>query len=199
MIASAPSNTAVATSDTSARVGTGEVIIDSSICVATTTGLPSLRAMRVSVFWMPGTRSSGISTPRSPRATMKASATSRISSSRTTACGFSILAMTSARPSAIALTSTTSSGRWTKDSAIQSMFSSSAALEVGAVLFGHRRGRDRGVGQAHALPVGDPARDLDHGDRPRRLASSTRSITLPSSISTRWPGASELRISGCGR
>ena len=44
MTASAPSNTAVATSDTSARVGTGEVIIDSSIWVATTTGLPSLRA-----------------------------------------------------------------------------------------------------------------------------------------------------------
>ena len=41
MMASAPSNTAVATSETSARVGTGAVIIDSSICVATTTGLPS--------------------------------------------------------------------------------------------------------------------------------------------------------------
>ena len=41
MIASAPSNTAVATSETSARVGTGVVIIDSSICVATTTGLPT--------------------------------------------------------------------------------------------------------------------------------------------------------------
>src|SRR5690606_27113257 len=44
MIASAPSSTAVATSDTSARVGTGAVIIDSSICVATTTGLPARRA-----------------------------------------------------------------------------------------------------------------------------------------------------------
>ena len=38
--ASAPSKTAVATSETSARVGTGEVIMLSSICVATTTGLP---------------------------------------------------------------------------------------------------------------------------------------------------------------
>ena len=42
MTASAPSNTAVATSETSARVGTGAVIIDSSIWVATTIGLPSL-------------------------------------------------------------------------------------------------------------------------------------------------------------
>ena len=40
MMASAPSNTAIDTSETSARVGTGEVIIDSSIWVATTTGLP---------------------------------------------------------------------------------------------------------------------------------------------------------------
>ena len=34
----------MATSLTSARVGVGEVIIDSSICVATTTGLPNWRA-----------------------------------------------------------------------------------------------------------------------------------------------------------
>ena len=42
--ASAPSKIAVATSETSARVGTGLLIIDSSICVATTTGLPARRA-----------------------------------------------------------------------------------------------------------------------------------------------------------
>ena len=78
MIASAPSKTAVATSETSARVGTGAVIIDSSIWVATTTGLPARRAARVICFWMPGTRSSGISTPRSPRATISASACSMI-------------------------------------------------------------------------------------------------------------------------
>ena len=54
----------------------------SSICVATTTGLPARRAARVICFWMPGTFSSGISTPRSPRATISASARSMISSSR---------------------------------------------------------------------------------------------------------------------
>ena len=80
--ASAPSKIAVATSDTSARVGTGLVIIDSSICVATTTGLPARRAARVICFWMPGTFSSGISTPRSPRATIRASVKSMISASR---------------------------------------------------------------------------------------------------------------------
>ena len=55
MTASAPSKTAVATSDTSARVGTGAEIIDSSIWVATTTGLPARRQARISCFCRPGT------------------------------------------------------------------------------------------------------------------------------------------------
>ena len=55
MTASAPSNTAVATSETSARVGTGDEIMLSSICVATTTGLPAARALRVICFCSPGT------------------------------------------------------------------------------------------------------------------------------------------------
>ena len=46
MTASAPSKTAVATSDTSARVGTGAEIMLSSICVATTAGLPSAAGER---------------------------------------------------------------------------------------------------------------------------------------------------------
>ena len=71
----------MATSETSARVGTGSTIIDSSIWVATTTGLPARRAARVICFWRAGTVSSGSSTPRSPRATMMPSAISRISSS----------------------------------------------------------------------------------------------------------------------
>ena len=40
-----PSNTALATSLTSARVGAGASIIDSSICVAVTTGRADLDAM----------------------------------------------------------------------------------------------------------------------------------------------------------
>ena len=77
--ASAPSKIAVATSETSARVGTGLVIINSSIWVATITGLPAWRQARVISFCTPGTFSSGISTPRSPRATISASARSRMS------------------------------------------------------------------------------------------------------------------------
>ena len=73
MTASAPSNTAVATSDTSARVGTGEAIMLSSIWVATTTGLPAVRDLLTICFCSPGTRSTGSSTPRSPRATINPS------------------------------------------------------------------------------------------------------------------------------
>ena len=121
-----------------------------------------------------------------------------ISSSRATACGFSILAITSARPLAIALTSATSSGRCTKESAIQSMFSSSAALrsarslsviaEVGMVVSGRL---------TPFLLETRPATSTTVAARPGS-ASATRSITLPSSMRMRWPGASELRISGCG-
>ena len=97
MIASAPSSTALAASDASARVGLGFSIIDSSTWVATMTGLASWRASSTARFWTIGTSSSGISTPRSPRATMMPSKASTISSRFSTACGFSILAMTGTR------------------------------------------------------------------------------------------------------
>ena len=112
---------------------------------------------------MPGTRSSGISTPRSPRATISASATAMISSMRWTACGFSILAITSARPLAISLTSTMSSGRWTNESAIQSMFSSSAAARSARSLSVMAEVGNGRVGQAHALLVWIRPGDLDDG------------------------------------
>ena len=70
--ASAPSSTALATSEASARVGAGLVIIDSSIWVATMTGLALRRAFSITRFCRNGTSSSGHSTPRSPRATMNA-------------------------------------------------------------------------------------------------------------------------------
>ena len=91
MIASAPSRTADATSVASARVGRGDRIIDSSICVATITGLSETLAALSSRFC---TRISSIgsSTPRSPRATITASATSRICSKPSTAGRVSILA-----------------------------------------------------------------------------------------------------------
>ncbi len=161
MTASAPSNTALATSDTSARVGTGAVIIDSSIWVATTTGLPKRRAIRTMLFCTPGTRSSGISTPRSPRATISASATSRISSSRVTACGFSILASTDARPAGDLLDLGHVLGPLHERHRDPVDVLVERSVEIGAILRRHRRSRDGGVRQADPLLVGDLAGDFD--------------------------------------
>ena len=53
MTASVPSITALATSETSARVGTGLWIIDSIICVAVITTLKWWRAQAMMRFWSP--------------------------------------------------------------------------------------------------------------------------------------------------
>ncbi len=50
MTASVPSKTAFATSLTSARVGVGELTIDSSIWVAVITGRPASTAERMIIF-----------------------------------------------------------------------------------------------------------------------------------------------------
>ncbi len=67
----------------------------SSISVATMTRLPSLRHLDMSSFWMAGTSEKGISTPRSPRATMMPSATSQMAAMLSTPARFSIFAMIS--------------------------------------------------------------------------------------------------------
>ena len=195
MIASAPSKIAVATSDTSARVGTGLEIIDSSICVATTTGLPARRAARVICFWMPGTFSSGISTPRSPRATIIASVRSMISSSRCTACGFSILAITAARPRrdllrlGDVLRALDERQRHPVDAGVE------RGVEIGAVLRRQRARTGSAVSgrltplRSESLPPTSTLRD----DAFLRLASVTLSRILPSSSSSVWPGSSRRR------
>ena len=101
-------------------MGIGLSIMLSSIWVATITGLAALRVLRTNCFWIGGTACTGSSTPRSPRATMIPSETSRIASNRSSAAGFSILDISAARPLVRARASSTSSGRWTKDSASQS-------------------------------------------------------------------------------
>src|SRR6266850_2149108 len=68
--ASVPSSTAFATSDTSARVGTGLEIIDSIIWVAVMVSLLCSRPSRIIFFCSAGTAASPTSTARSPRATM---------------------------------------------------------------------------------------------------------------------------------
>ena len=92
--ASVPSNTALATSVVSLRFGLIRSIILSIICVATITGLALCKHLRMICFWINGTCSTGISTPRSPRAIMIASDSRMISRILRTASGFSIFAIT---------------------------------------------------------------------------------------------------------
>ena len=93
MTASVPSKMALATSVTSARVGDGFSTMELSICVAVMTGLPMRLHRAMSLFWIMGTSSIGISTPRSPRATMIPFAMARMLSMFWTACHFSTLTM----------------------------------------------------------------------------------------------------------
>merc|ERR1719361_3242687 len=75
-----PSSTALATSDTSARVGLGFLIIDSNICVATITGFPTMLHLEIIIFCAKNTFSAAISIPKSPRATMTPSTSRRMES-----------------------------------------------------------------------------------------------------------------------
>ena len=82
MTASVPSSTALATSNTSARVGIEFSIIDSIICVAVITIRSRFRVLEIKSFWMPISWASPTSMPRSPRATITPSQASIMSSSR---------------------------------------------------------------------------------------------------------------------
>ena len=173
--------------------------MDSSICVATITGLPKRRALRMMRFWMPGTRSAGNSTPRSPRATITASDNATISSRRSMAEGFSSLETMEARSPISARASDTSSGRCTKDSAIQSAPSSSArarsrrSFSVSAVMGSTTPGTFTPL-RSDSLP---PTITLVSAKSGPQLTTSRRS--LPSSSSSSAPGTIAAKISGCGR
>ena len=119
---------AFAISLTSARVGYGFSIIDSSICVAVITNFPCFRARSMIDFWINGTFSSAISTPRSPRATITPSLSSRMASRFVQASGFSIFAMICTCESASSRynrSRSTSSRLRTNESATKSMPASS--------------------------------------------------------------------------
>mmetsp|Transcript_8096 Transcript_8096/g.24214 ORF Transcript_8096/g.24214 Transcript_8096/m.24214 type:complete len:234 (-) Transcript_8096:220-921(-) len=124
MTASQPSRTALATSEHSARVGRGLEHMDSSICVATMTGLPAALHTSIMLFCSRKTRSGGISMPRSPRAIMTASVASTISAKLSRPSWFSILTMIlmawPPAPSSTPRIVRTSSAVCTKDAATKS-------------------------------------------------------------------------------
>ena len=93
MTASVPSSTALATSLTSARVGTGLVIMLSIIWVAVIATLSISRAILIMRFCSAGTAALPTSTAKSPRATMMPSEARKISSKWGIASKRSILAI----------------------------------------------------------------------------------------------------------
>mmetsp|Transcript_21396 Transcript_21396/g.82962 ORF Transcript_21396/g.82962 Transcript_21396/m.82962 type:complete len:253 (-) Transcript_21396:321-1079(-) len=148
---------------------------------------------------MPGTRSAGNSTPRSPRATITASAHSAMASSCSIAEGFSSLATMAARLPINARASATSSGRCTNDSAIQSAPRSSArarsrrSFAVSALMGSSTPGTLTPL-RSDSLPP--TTTRVSAKSAPQR---STISRSLPSSSSSSAPGARAAKISGCGR
>ena len=189
MTASVPSSTAFATSEVSARVGRELEIIESSIWVATMTGLAFSRAIWMARFCTSGTFCRGSSTPRSPRATMIPSKARTMASRLSTASGFSSLAITGTRPrpvlSMILWTRSMSAGLRTKESATTSTRSDSAnsrsetsfSESAGTVMF--MPGRLRPL----LSETGPPSVTRQTTSLPSM--ATTRRPTLPSSTSSR--------------
>ena len=208
--ASVPSNTALATSLTSARVGAGASIIDSSIWVAVMTGVPTSTQWRMICFCRWGTSSSGQSMPRSPRATMTASAASAMPARSPSADAVSILAtirdavaddgahlLDVARPGARtraprsrrrrAATASASTevvgGRREQREPLARQVHAGTALRAAARL-------DLGHARASAVDADDPERDR------RRRRATTRSPTSTSSTRSGSRRGSTLGVLG---
>ena len=161
------------------------------------TGLPAARQARMIRRWMVGTCSGGISTPRSPRATITASARATISSSRSTAAGFSSLATreTGRPPAAEPRPDPPAAARRTTPPSRRPA-RGRRRDRPGPSRSGPRPATRR---QPRSPPCGPTA---GRPTRPARWrvapAFSTSSRILPSSSSSCTPGARAAKISGCG-
>ncbi len=160
-MASAPSRIAVHTSEISARVGRTWATIDSSIWVATMTGMFAARARRTRSFWICGTSSSGTSRPRSPRATMMPSTMPHDAAEvrqRLAALDLGDDRRRGRRRlSRKARTSSISAGERTKDTRDEVDAVLNAEDDVLAVLVGEARDRQGDVREGDALVIADAA------------------------------------------
>ena len=166
--------------------GVGLEIIDSSIWVATMTGFALSRALSMIFFWRNGTSSAGISTPRSPRATMKPSNAAITSSRFSIAWGFSILAMTGRKMFSsrmILRTSSTSAALRTKLSAMKSTVRCSAKRRS-SMSFSDSAGTETAT-PGRLMPLWlltFPPTSTSQTTSVPSLTSVARSRTLPSSM-----------------
>ena len=132
------------------------------------TGLPTALHFRISSFCMLGTFSMGTSTPRSPRATIRASLASRMLSMLSTASERSILEMISgSRPSSrslslaeVTFSSSVTTDRATKSASCSAANSSAAlvCLAVEGLRWGPAGRRDSSL-LRHPAASGHPATD----------------------------------------
>mmetsp|Transcript_95495 Transcript_95495/g.269912 ORF Transcript_95495/g.269912 Transcript_95495/m.269912 type:complete len:237 (+) Transcript_95495:502-1212(+) len=198
MTQSVPSRTALATSLASARVGLGDLFMDSSICVAVITNLPARLQRPIITFCAMKTCSGGISMPRSPRATMMPSLTLRISSKFRRPSPFSIFEMSrgtvwpSLQCSSSSLrTCTTLSASCTKDRATKSTPLGNANSRRSCSSFGCSSGMSTftpGMLQFFFSPISASFATL-HRTRPCSASSTliTSSSSAPSPMRTGWP------------
>ena len=115
-------------------------------------------------FCTAGTLDVSISTPRSPRATITASASAMIASRLATACGFSILATIRARLFRLSSSSRSrvmSSACRTNESPTYATECVVGPLEIEKVLLGERRHGERGARDVDSLVRPDASRQLD--------------------------------------
>mmetsp|Transcript_18440 Transcript_18440/g.69776 ORF Transcript_18440/g.69776 Transcript_18440/m.69776 type:complete len:243 (+) Transcript_18440:617-1345(+) len=200
MTQSAPSSTALATSDTSARVGRGFLIIESSICVAQITGFPRRLQHLIMYFCATNTFSKGISMPRSPRATMIPSDASRMLVKFCTPSRFSIFEMIlmCGLPACTSTSriSCTCSGFRTKDAKIMSTSWAAANLRSPASL-ADTAGRFT-IAPGRFTPLREPSmaelRATQMTLSSRHFVTSKRS--RPSSMKIMDPGDTVLAMSG---
>mmetsp|Transcript_67918 Transcript_67918/g.162591 ORF Transcript_67918/g.162591 Transcript_67918/m.162591 type:complete len:253 (-) Transcript_67918:45-803(-) len=195
MTASVPSNTALATSVISARVGSGFVIIDSSICVAVTTNFPAMLHFVISHFCARATFSDGISIPRSPRATMMPSVSRMISSMFARPASFSILEMifTFCPPasSSVLRMNRTSSPLCTNDAAMKSILCLAQKFWTSLISCGVSTGMSTstpGKLQFFLSPSSLVLRTLPLRVVPFRISLTSMTI-VPSAIRIRFPGS----------
>ena len=188
--ASAPSSTALATSEASARVGREFTIIDSSIWVATMTGLLRSRAAWIARFCTSGTCSSGSSTPRSPRATMMPSKASTMASRSLDRLG--LLQLGDDRDLDVLLAHDLAHqlgvvGRADEGQRDEVDAQLQGEAQVLLVLVRQRRDAHGDAGQGQALVVRHRAALDDEADDVGALDRTTVSASLPSSTSRRSP------------
>ena len=199
IMASAPSKIAIETSDTSARVGTGLEIMDSSIWVATTTGLPARRADAGHLLLQPRHLLERHLDPEV--AARHHQCIGELQDLAEPMHGLRLLDLGHDGGAAArdllrlgdVFRALDEGERHPVDAGVE------RSIEIGAVLLRQRRERHRRVGKAYAFAVRNLPPTSTRVTMRLWSTSVATSLILPSSSKSVWPGSMAAKISGCGR